>query len=95
MEIHNTSTTPSKSSQLKNVYTVRWESRNITTQSNKIDARTIEVITLVVNAGMNKTANNFYISFFVWSICFVQLKFCKIYIKNMFLKFRVFIILCK
>ena len=27
--------------------------------------------------------------FFVWSICFVQLKFRWIYIKNMFLKFRV------
>ena len=43
---------------------------------------------------MRITANNFYIQikergFFFWSICFVQVKFRWIYIKNMFLKLRV------
>ena len=32
MEIQNASTTPSKSNQLRNVNTVRWESWNVTTQ---------------------------------------------------------------
>ena len=50
---------------------------NITTQPGEIDA---SFIVFVVNTGMNITANNFYIlikerSFFVWRICFVQLKF--------------------
>ena len=61
MEIQNASTTPSKSNQLRNVNTVRWESRNITTQPGEIDDRKSEVIAFVVNSGMNITANNFYI----------------------------------
>ena len=53
-----------------------------------------KVIAFVVNAGMDGTSNNFYIliqekSFFVWSVFFIQLKFCLIYIMNIFLKFRV------
>ena len=32
MEIQNASTTPSKSNQLRNVNTVRWESGNVTAQ---------------------------------------------------------------
>ena len=59
MEIQNASTTPSKSNQLRNVNTVRWKSRDVTTQPWEIDDRKTEVI--VVNAGMNVTANNFYI----------------------------------
>ena len=61
MEIQNASTTPSKSNQLRNVNTVRWESRNITTQPGEIDDRKSKVIAFVVNAGMNITVNNFYI----------------------------------
>ena len=61
-----------KSNQLRNVNTVRWGSRNITTQLGEIDDRKSEVIAFVVNVGMD-TANKFYIeikerSFFVWSI---------------------------
>ena len=59
MEIGNASATPSKSNQLRNVNTIRWESRNITTQPGEIDDRKSEVIAFVVNAGMNINANNF------------------------------------
>ena len=52
---------PSKSDQMRNVNTVRWESRNITTQPGKADDRKSEVIEFVVNAGMNIIANFFYI----------------------------------
>ena len=61
MEIQNVSSTPSKSYQLKNVNIVGWESRNIATQLGGIDDRKSEVIAFVVNAGMDITANNFYI----------------------------------
>ena len=61
MEIKNASTTPSKSNQLGNVNTIRWESRTITTQPGEIDDRKSEVIVFVVNAGMNIIANNFNI----------------------------------
>ena len=61
MEIKNASATPSKSNQLINVYTVRWESRTITTQLGEIYDRKSEIIAFDVNAGMNITANNFYI----------------------------------
>ena len=61
MEIQNGSTTPSKSNQLWNVNTVRWESGNVTTQPWEINNRKSEVFAFVVNAGMNVTANNFYI----------------------------------
>ena len=44
MEIQNASTTPSKSNQLRNVNTVRWESWNVTTQSWEINDRKSEVI---------------------------------------------------
>ena len=61
MEIRNASATPSKSNKLRNVNTVRWESRSITTQPGEIDDKKSEVIAFVVNAGMNIIANNFYI----------------------------------
>ena len=61
MEIQNASTTPSKSNQLRNVSTVRWESLDTTTQPWEINDRKSEVIAFVVNAGMNVTNNNFYI----------------------------------
>ena len=61
MEIQNTSTTPSKSNQLRNVNTVRWESKNVTTQPWGINDRKSEVIAFVVDAGMYVTTNNFYI----------------------------------
>ena len=94
IEIRNASATPSQSNQLRNVNTIRWESWNISTQPGEIDDRKSEDIAFVVNAGMNITANNIYIqikerSFFVLGICFVQLKFRWIYIRNMFLKFRI------
>ena len=80
MEIQNASTTPSKSNQLRNVNTVRWKS-----QSGEIDDSKSEVIAYV-NAGMTIIIHNFYIkikerSFFVWSICYVQL-FRLVYIRN-------------
>ena len=91
MEIQNAS--KSKYNQLRNVNTA-WESRDITIQSGGggIDDRKYEVITFVVNAGVNVTVNNLYIfkikerSFFVLSICFVQLKFCWIDICNVFFR---------
>ena len=61
MEIQNASTTPSKSNQLRNVNTVRRESGNVATQPWEINNWKSEVIAFVVNAGMNVTANNFYI----------------------------------
>ena len=61
IEIRNASATPSKSYQLRNVNTIRWESRNITTQPGENDDRKSDVIAFVVNAGMNITANNFNI----------------------------------
>ena len=61
MDIEKASTTPSKSNQLRNVYTVRLESRTVTTQLREIDDRQFEVITFFVNAGMNVPANNIYI----------------------------------
>ena len=59
MEIQNASKTPSKSNQLQNVNTVRWESSNVT-QPWEINNRKSEVIAFFVNAGMNTTTNNFY-----------------------------------
>ena len=61
MEIQNASTTRSKSNQLRNKYTVRWESWNVTTQPWEINDMKSEVIEFVVNACMNVTTNNFYI----------------------------------
>ena len=61
MEIQNASTIPSKSNQLRNVNTVRWESGKVITQPWEINKRKFEVIAFVVNAGMKVTANNFYI----------------------------------
>ena len=61
MEIQNASTASSKSNQLRNVNTVRWESRIITTQPGEIDDRKSEVIVFVVNAGMNITVNDLII----------------------------------
>ena len=61
MEIQNASTTSSESNQLRNANTVRWESGNVTAQPWEINNRKSEIIAFVVNAGMNVTANNFYI----------------------------------
>ena len=61
MEIQNASTRTSKSNQLRNVYTVGWESWNATTQPWEINNRKSKVIAFVVNAGMKVTANNFNI----------------------------------
>ena len=61
MEIQNTNATPCKSNQLRNVNTVRWETRDITTQPGEIYDRKTEVIAFVVNACMIITANKFYI----------------------------------
>ena len=61
MEIQNASTTPSKSNKLRNVNTVRLESGNVTAQPWEINNRKSEVIAFVVNAGMNVTANYFYV----------------------------------
>ena len=92
IEIRNASATPSKSNQLRNVNTIRWESRTITIQAEEIDYRKSEVIAFVVNAGMNITANNFL--YFNQGQKFLCLKYllCStevpsgIYIRNMFLK---------
>ena len=54
MEIGNANATPSKSNQLWNVNTVRWESRDVTTQPWEIDDRKTEVIAFVVNAVQNR-----------------------------------------
>ena len=59
MEIQNVSTKPSKSNEMRNVNTVRWESGNVTTQPLEIYNRKSEIISFVVNVGMNVTANNF------------------------------------
>ena len=94
MEIKNASTTSSKSNQLRNINSVRWESRNITTQPGEIYYRKSEVIAFVVNACVNITTNNFDVQMqerclFVRSICLIQLKFSWIYVRNMLSKFRV------
>ena len=60
MEIHNASTKPSTSNQLRNVNTVRWESRKITTQPGEIYDRNFEVIPYVVKAGLSITANLYH-----------------------------------
>ena len=39
MDIQNASTTSSKSNQLQNVHTARWESGNVTTQPLEINIR--------------------------------------------------------
>ena len=76
--------------------TIWRESRNITTQPGDINYRKSKVIAFVVNAGVNIITNNFGIQineqercFFVGSICFIQLKFSRIYIGSMFSKCRI------
>ena len=59
MEIQNASATHRKSNQTRNVNTVRWESGNVTTQPGEIDDKKSEVITFVINAGLNITNNTF------------------------------------
>ena len=61
IEIQNAISTPRKSNQLRNVNNVRRESRNVTIKPGEIYDRKSEIIAFVVNAGMNVTANNFYI----------------------------------
>ena len=60
MEMQNSlaSTTPSKSIQLRNVNTVRWESSNITTHPGDVEDRKSEVIAFFVNAAIYVTADN-------------------------------------
>ena len=60
MEIQNASIIDSKSYQLKNVNTIRWESKNINPQPEEIGDRKSEIV-FVANPGMNTVANNFYI----------------------------------
>ena len=92
MEIQNTSAPPNT---LQSGINVRWECKNISTQQREIDDTNSQVIGLVVNACRNVIANTFlYLnlgenSLFVWSMCFIQLKICLIYIANMFIKFIV------
>ena len=59
--IQNACTTACKFNQLRNENTLRWESRNITTQQGEIHDRESEIIAFVVQAGMKFTANNFFI----------------------------------
>ena len=61
MEIKNASVIPIKYNQLRNLNTVRWESRNITTQPEEFDDWKSEVNAFVVNPSMNITIDNFYI----------------------------------
>ena len=56
MKIQNASTTPCTSYQLRNVNTVRLESRDVTTQPGEVDDMKSEVIAFVVQAGMDVTA---------------------------------------
>ena len=46
MEIQNANTTPSKSNQLRNVNTVRWESWNVASQPWKINEVLICIVLL-------------------------------------------------
>ena len=57
--IQRASTTPSMSNQLRNAYTVQWESRNITTQPGETDDGKSKVIVFVVHVCVNVTANIF------------------------------------
>ena len=56
MEIKNASTTSSKSSQLRNINTVRLENRSIATQPGEIAYRKSKVTAFFVNPGVNITA---------------------------------------
>ena len=60
METKNASTS-SKSNQLQNINTVRWESWNATTQPWEINNGKSEVSAFVVNTVMNVTANKVHI----------------------------------
>ena len=84
MEIQNACTTSSKSNQLRNINTVRWESGNVTTQPWEINNRKSEVIAFVVNAGMNVTANNFNINYLNPRKKFLCLK-CLLYLTEVLL----------
>ena len=66
----------------------------VTVQKGGMDDSNSKVIAFVVNTNMSVTVDYIYIyihdrSVFVWSIYFVQLKVCWLYIANIFLKFRV------
>ena len=52
--------TPSEFKEIRNVNTVRWESRIITIQTEEIRDRK-SVIAFVVNADMNVAVKNYYI----------------------------------
>ena len=78
MEIKNASTTPSKSNQLRNVNTVRWESWIVTTQPLEINDRK-SIIAFVVNALMLiKFSITFY--FFLFALVFFFFFFYRQYI---------------
>ena len=61
METQNASIAHSKHNHLRNESTVRRDFRNINTQPGWIDDRKSRIIAFVINAGMNITADNFYI----------------------------------
>ena len=57
---------------MRNVNTVRWESRNMTTKQGEIDYRKSEVIAFVVNAFMN-------VAYTIWFFCYEVLSRKMIY----------------
>ena len=66
---------------------IRLEFVNIITQPGEIDDRESDIIAFIVNAVMYVIVGKFYISiqensFFVCSICFIQLQICQIYIRD-------------
>ena len=52
MEIKSDSATNSKSNQLRNLNTVRWGSRNITTQPGEIDNRNVKILKYLYKTSM-------------------------------------------
>ena len=75
---------------MRNINTVSWESRNTTTQQGEMNYREAKVNSFVVNACLNIYLKIKERCFFVRSICFIQLKFPWMYIRNMLCKFGVF-----
>ena len=69
LEIQNASTTSSKSNQLRNVNTLRWESGNVTTQPWEITDRKSEVISFECNINCVRLNKMSYFSEFLsWII---------------------------
>ena len=61
MEIKNASVTSSTSNQMRHVFSVRWEFRNITPQPWVIGDRKSKVFAFVIKAGIHVNSDNFYI----------------------------------